>query len=281
MFCTNCGKQLPDGSAFCPDCGAVLDDRAAETAAPAAPVAAPSVAAAPAVVESRPAAESPSAPAASPAKKNKAMRGGFAAAGVLAFNALLVQLASCVSRYYDPSGNLGKTVLETSWALIKAQYPVFLILIAATVFFFLPLKRVAFLTAIPRALALALAAYLFFGKANPVLGGSNPLFMLTKGEDTASLLLTIAFVVNVACCALYLLGTLLPKTGTTVPVLHLILSLGWIGLIGTASAFNVINNYKFDFYPSLVEILTFFSALFFILAHVSPLFTLRSATKNR
>ena len=24
MFCSNCGKQIPDGSAFCPECGATL-----------------------------------------------------------------------------------------------------------------------------------------------------------------------------------------------------------------------------------------------------------------
>ena len=34
MFCTSCGKNIPDGSVFCPECGASLG------AAPAAPVAA-------------------------------------------------------------------------------------------------------------------------------------------------------------------------------------------------------------------------------------------------
>lgn len=33
MFCSNCGKQIPDGSAFCPECGATLGG--AQGAAPA------------------------------------------------------------------------------------------------------------------------------------------------------------------------------------------------------------------------------------------------------
>ncbi len=40
MFCENCGKQIPDGSAFCDGCGAKLN-QAAEPAQAAAPVAAP------------------------------------------------------------------------------------------------------------------------------------------------------------------------------------------------------------------------------------------------
>ena len=34
MFCTNCGSQIPDGSAFCPECGAKLTAPASYAAAP-------------------------------------------------------------------------------------------------------------------------------------------------------------------------------------------------------------------------------------------------------
>lgn len=50
MFCEKCGKQIPDGSAFCDGCGAKLTQEAApvEAAAPVAAPAAPAAAAAPA-----------------------------------------------------------------------------------------------------------------------------------------------------------------------------------------------------------------------------------------
>ena len=43
MFCENCGKQIPDGSAFCDGCGAKLTQEAAPVASAQteAPVAAP------------------------------------------------------------------------------------------------------------------------------------------------------------------------------------------------------------------------------------------------
>ena len=28
MFCTNCGKQIPDDARFCPECGAQTEPRA-------------------------------------------------------------------------------------------------------------------------------------------------------------------------------------------------------------------------------------------------------------
>ena len=37
MFCSNCGKQIPDGSAFCPECGTKLTAPVTQ-AAPTAPV---------------------------------------------------------------------------------------------------------------------------------------------------------------------------------------------------------------------------------------------------
>ena len=42
MFCEKCGKQLPDGSAFCDGCGAKVTQEAAPEAAPAAAPAKPS-----------------------------------------------------------------------------------------------------------------------------------------------------------------------------------------------------------------------------------------------
>ncbi|MCR5648209.1 MAG: zinc-ribbon domain-containing protein [Oscillospiraceae bacterium] len=38
MFCTNCGKQIPEGSRFCTNCGTKIVFEAAEKAAPEAPV---------------------------------------------------------------------------------------------------------------------------------------------------------------------------------------------------------------------------------------------------
>ena len=35
MFCTNCGKNIPDGSVFCPECGTTLDSAPKAPAAPA------------------------------------------------------------------------------------------------------------------------------------------------------------------------------------------------------------------------------------------------------
>ena len=49
MFCEKCGKQIPDGSAFCDGCGAKLTQEVAPVAAPeAAPAVAPAAPAAPA-----------------------------------------------------------------------------------------------------------------------------------------------------------------------------------------------------------------------------------------
>ena len=63
MFCPNCGKEVPDGVAFCGGCGTSLAAAAAAPAAPVqpqpAPVAEPAATAQPAPA---PAAEAPSAP---------------------------------------------------------------------------------------------------------------------------------------------------------------------------------------------------------------------------
>lgn len=73
MFCPNCGKEIPDGAAFCGECGTSLAAPAAEAApeAPAAPVepateAAPEAPVAEAAPEAAPAAEAPAAPDAAP-----------------------------------------------------------------------------------------------------------------------------------------------------------------------------------------------------------------------
>lgn len=85
MFCPNCGKENPDGVAFCGGCGMTLAAAAAPTApapeaAPAAPVeSAPDTAPAAPVPEAAPAAEAapeaapaaPAAPAAQPAPEAK------------------------------------------------------------------------------------------------------------------------------------------------------------------------------------------------------------------
>ncbi len=52
MFCRKCGKQIPDNSAFCSNCGSSLADQPA--AAPSAPVIQPAPAASPFVPESTP-----------------------------------------------------------------------------------------------------------------------------------------------------------------------------------------------------------------------------------
>ena len=63
MFCPNCGKEVPDGVAFCGGCGTSLAAAAAAPAAPVqpqpAPVAEPAATAQPAPA---PAAEAPAAP---------------------------------------------------------------------------------------------------------------------------------------------------------------------------------------------------------------------------
>jgi len=46
MFCGSCGKQIPDGSGFCPSCGAAAGGGAPRPAATGAPAAGPSAAAA-------------------------------------------------------------------------------------------------------------------------------------------------------------------------------------------------------------------------------------------
>ena len=73
MFCPNCGKEIPDGAAFCGECGTSLAAPAApvESAPEAAPVepapeAAPEASVADAAPEAAPAAEAPAAPDAAP-----------------------------------------------------------------------------------------------------------------------------------------------------------------------------------------------------------------------
>lgn len=73
MFCPNCGKEIPDGAAFCGECGTSLAAPAApvESAPEAAPVepapeAAPEAPVADAAPEAAPAAEAPAAPDAAP-----------------------------------------------------------------------------------------------------------------------------------------------------------------------------------------------------------------------
>ncbi len=34
MFCSNCGNQIPDGTKFCPNCGAATGENAAQASAP-------------------------------------------------------------------------------------------------------------------------------------------------------------------------------------------------------------------------------------------------------
>jgi uncharacterized protein YbjQ (UPF0145 family) len=43
LFCTNCGKQVPDSSTFCPFCGAAIKAATPPAAPPAGPVGAPAV----------------------------------------------------------------------------------------------------------------------------------------------------------------------------------------------------------------------------------------------
>lgn len=278
MFCTNCGQSIPDGSKTCPSCGAVMDERSAAPTPQPKPQPAP---------QPESASQSPqqpkaqSAPAAKPLGKSR-LRGGFVAAGILCLNALLFQLASVLTSYYAVAGktDFWERLLRQAQSVILAQLPFLVLLFAAMLLFFLPTKRLAFLTAIPRALVLGLALWIIFSdKSVSVVFGHNPLITLGETGKTAELLLKIALAVNALCCVLYLLGTLLPRSGAVIPVLHMILSLGWLGLLGTVSALNIINSYRFEFYPSLIEILAFFSALFFILGHVSALFTLRHAAR--
>ena len=73
MFCPNCGKEIPDGAAFCGECGTSLAAPASpvESAPEAAPVepapeAAPEAPVAEAAPEAAPAAEAPTAPDAAP-----------------------------------------------------------------------------------------------------------------------------------------------------------------------------------------------------------------------
>lgn len=34
MYCRNCGKEIPEGGRFCPECGCIVTDSPAESAAP-------------------------------------------------------------------------------------------------------------------------------------------------------------------------------------------------------------------------------------------------------
>ncbi|HTK32039.1 MAG TPA: RDD family protein [Candidatus Saccharimonadaceae bacterium] len=65
MFCTRCGAALPEGSAFCPKCGALVTPTGAQTSPAAGSVAAAPAAAAPSYAA--PAAGSGAAPAWAPA----------------------------------------------------------------------------------------------------------------------------------------------------------------------------------------------------------------------
>lgn len=91
MFCNQCGKQIPDDTAFCPECGAKVDGAAGQAATPVAPV----QAAAPVTPAAPVQAAAPAKAAGAPAEKKKLPIVPIAvAAGVVVVLILLISLFS-------------------------------------------------------------------------------------------------------------------------------------------------------------------------------------------
>lgn len=206
MYCPHCGQNLPDGTRFCTSCGKPVSE------------ASPS--------QGQTAARDPYFPQQTfvppytpePAANPKGDARWPIVTGILLAAAFLLMLLGCLSYY---------SVLRAPTILL-GNLPSLLLLIAGAVLYFLPTKRLPFLTAIP--LGLGVLISLVTTIVNWVRIGSVFLSPLN----------ILGLLVSIGCFVLYLLGTLKKPLPIAIPIVMLVLSgiSFLIGLISSLLTFN-------------------------------------------
>ena len=185
MLCPKCGNDLPAQARFCQNCGAVV-----ESAPTASPEAALSGAAYPAAVSSA----------------GKANGGRWpVSTGILSLIAFLFTVASCICLviFYQSVGAVG----YLPSVILNVLAP-----LALTVLFFVPTRRIPFLTALPRAVPLLflLGRTLFISVR---AGGMNL---------TPTFLISVLF--DLALFVIYLVAVLTKPKSPVLAIVYLVLT---------------------------------------------------------
>lgn len=248
MFCNNCGKEIPDGSKFCLECGTPVSLPEPEPA-----------------IEPEPAPEPAPEPEPAPACSSK----WPPVIGILMLIAFAVFCVGFVFYVkYVVAANGGADVKGTILAVTMQTVP-WIWMIAAPILFFVRTRRRPFITAIPRILC---AGWSVVTTAISLVTYLNSSHSATYFVSTqiASLLVSMLPVV------LYLLAVFIKPKTAVIAILHLIVSLLLVFLSFLSANFNTLLRESTAFrYYGLFLILGYVSSLFSAMGYSIACFLIR------
>ncbi|MBO7730842.1 MAG: zinc ribbon domain-containing protein [Lachnospiraceae bacterium] len=263
MYCTNCGKQIPDGANFCVNCGTPVLSEEPAAAKPVFQQQTQQIYQQPAhavrsTAASNQVSQQPYATAYAASANKKVTSRWPASTGIMGVLYFIFTLASLVPYFF-----YYVEVIESPLAFLNVYRIIHILLvIAVPILFFVHTKKAAFVTAIPMFIMLVMDLISFFGNVRYYY--SDILL-----REIAMILPYFILVV------LYVIQMFVRSRSAAMPVVYLIIAILYILASLVLRLIGFRGMLYSDSYFAIGNLITWFAGIFAYIAYIIAMFSSR------